>query len=703
MLNFIRRKLRLTLNINVKENFKYECIKICLIYVIIGCLWIYFSDRIVDKISYNNSMSLTIHTYKGWFFILITAIILYLLINNLLKKVNFMEYRLNESYEELAASEEELRAQYDQLVWNEEKLRESEQKNIAIINAIPDLLFIFDKDGTFIDCTTSDEGKLYVPKNMFIGKKLADILPNDIAKISSEKIQSVLKNGKLEKFEYELQGEFFDLRMVKNNENEVLAISRNITIERKNEYDLKISENRYRTLVNEMLQGIAIYEGNSEDEEVASYKFVGGNESHERLTNIITEKSMGKSIRDLFPQLGKESYEKLNYVVMTGKSLYYQSNFIETGLFLEVTFYSPQKLQLAVIINDITQRRQLEMKLEYLSYHDQLTGLYNRRFYEEELIRIDNEKNLPIAIIMADVNGLKLVNDSFGHAMGDELIKKVAEILKNGCRSTDIISRIAGDEFIIFLPKTTNDEAAQIVEHIKELEFKEKAGSIGISVAFGYETKMNIDENINEIIKKAENNMYKIKLFESPSVRGKTINTIISTLNEKNKREEEHSYRVSKLCEDMGHALALSQDSINELKTVGLLHDIGKIAIEENILNKPGKLTVEEFEEIKRHPEVGYRILSTVNEMSEMSEYVLAHHERWNGNGYPKKLKGEDIPLQSRIIAIADAYDAMISERSYRSALSEEAAIKELTVNAGIQFDAKLVKLFIEKVLNKEH
>jgi putative nucleotidyltransferase with HDIG domain len=182
-------------------------------------------------------------------------------------------------------------------------------------------------------------------------------------------------------------------------------------------------------------------------------------------------------------------------------------------------------------------------------------------------------------------------------------------------------------------------------------------------------------------------------------MRGKTVKTIINTLNEKNKREEQHSFRVSQLCERMGESLGLTERKIHELKIAGLLHDIGKIAIEENILNKPGKLTNDEFKEIKRHPEIGYRILSTVNEMSEIAEYVLLHHEMWNGTGYPKGLKGENIPIESRIIAIADAYDAMTSERSYRNALPEEFAIGELQRNSGIQFDSQLVNVFIEKVL----
>ncbi|MBP1761431.1 MAG: diguanylate cyclase protein, partial [Firmicutes bacterium] len=206
---------------------------------------------------------------------------------------------------------------------------------------------------------------------------------------------------------------------------------------------------------------------------------------------------------------------------------------------------------------------------------------------------------------------------------------------------------------------------------------------------------------IQDIFKKAEDYMFKDKIIESQSMRGKTIQTIITTLNEKNRREEQHSHRVSILCKSIGEALNLNEGKIEELKTVGLLHDIGKIGIDENILNKNGRLTEIEFTEIKRHPEIGYRILSTVNEMLDLANYVLYHHERWDGSGYPKGLKGNDIPLVSRIIAIADAFDAMSSERSYRSSMPEQVIIEELRNNAGIQFDPQLVNVFIEKVLGK--
>ena len=195
--------------------------------------------------------------------------------------------------------------------------------------------------------------------------------------------------------------------------------------------------------------------------------------------------------------------------------------------------------------------------------------------------------------------------------------------------------------------------------------------------------------------------MYRRKLFESQSMRGKAISTIITTLHENNEREEIHSNRVASLCERMGIALDLTEDEITELKTIGLFHDIGKIAIDENILNNTGKLMDYEWKEIKRHPEIGYRILSTANEMSNIAGCVLFHHERWDGKGYPKGIKKEEIPFESRIIAIADAYDAMTSDRSYRRALPEDIVLDELLNNAGTQFDPELVRVFIEKVLGK--
>jgi diguanylate cyclase (GGDEF)-like protein/putative nucleotidyltransferase with HDIG domain len=315
------------------------------------------------------------------------------------------------------------------------------------------------------------------------------------------------------------------------------------------------------------------------------------------------------------------------------------------------------------------------------------------------LIRLDIERNLPLSIIIGDVNGLKLINDSFGHGMGDELLKKASQLIKMGCRGDEIIARLGSDEFIVLLPKTDSPEAEKIIARIKDLMAGDTLGGIDISISFGYSTKREKNEGMDEIFKKAEDHMYQEKLFESPNVKDRTINAILDKLHEKNIVEMRHAEKVAKLSESMGREIGLNEEKIETLKKLGLLHDIGEIAIEKDIFEKEGELTENERSEIKKHPEIGYRILSTVKDMTELAEYVLYHHEQWNGKGYPRGLKAEEIPIEARIIAIADAYEAMTSDRSYRVALPIKVVIDELEKNAGIQFDPELVFIFVKKVI----
>jgi diguanylate cyclase (GGDEF)-like protein len=341
----------------------------------------------------------------------------------------------------------------------------------------------------------------------------------------------------------------------------------------------------------------------------------------------------------------------------------------------------------------------LEKELEFLSYHDQLTGLHNRRYFEEELKRLDIPSKWPLTVIMSDVNGLKLINDSLGPTVGDEILKTVARILINGAGEEAVVARLGGDEFAILLPKADQSKAEKQINNLKNIAMKENVNGLDISITFGYAIKENDSEMVSVILKLAEDLMYRKKLFEGPSIRSKAIDMIIRTLYEKNKREEEHSRRVAEIAQTIGRAVNMASEGLKELETAGLLHDIGKIAIDEKVLNKEGALTDMEYAHIKLHPEIGHRILNAAYEMSDLSDYVLSHHERWDGKGYPRGICAEQIPLQSRIIAIADAYDAMTSARPYRAAKPPDFAIEQLTANAGTQFDPELVEIFVEQVL----
>lgn len=351
---------------------------------------------------------------------------------------------------------------------------------------------------------------------------------------------------------------------------------------------------------------------------------------------------------------------------------------------------------------DITDEKNISKKLEYLSFHDQLTNLYNRRFFDEEIKRLDVLRNLPLTLIMADVNGLKLVNDSFGHKAGDELLVKVANSIKSGCREDDIIVRVSGDEFVILLPKTDTIAAKVVIDRIKGKLKLEEIRTMEISVSFGHSTKLEETDNIDDIYKAAEDIMYSRKLFESPSMRSKAINTVISAFYRINPAEELHSKNVGYLCGRLAEAMGCPEYMIKEMGTIGLIHDIGKMGIDNEILKKDyDKLNEKEWNEIKRHPEIGYQIIGSVHEMADLAQIILTQHEKWDGTGYPKGLKYLDIPKRARILSICDAYDFMISPRVYRDASNEDYAVNEIIKNAGTQFDPELARIFVEKALNK--
>jgi diguanylate cyclase len=355
-----------------------------------------------------------------------------------------------------------------------------------------------------------------------------------------------------------------------------------------------------------------------------------------------------------------------------------------------------------IVFRDFSEKWNRLKQIEYLNFHDDLTGLYNRRFFEEEMLRVDVKRNLPISIIMGDTNGLKLINDSFGHKIGDELLKKTAAAIKKGCREDDIIARVGGDEFVILLLNSNASQTVEVIERIKASIAKLKIGKIGLSVSFGYGTKNVRNKGIRDILIEAEDTMYKNKLSESSSMRSKTIELICETLFSKNKREMDHCTNVSNISIRLSKKLGFDKDHISTVKLIGLMHDIGKIGIEDTILNKMGSLTTQELGEMKKHPEIGYRILGSAQEFSDIATSVLQHHERWDGLGYPQGLKGNEITLEARIICIADAYDAMTSKRTYKQQKNKDDAIKEIAECAGTQFDPVLANVFVKMMVEDQ-
>jgi diguanylate cyclase (GGDEF)-like protein/PAS domain S-box-containing protein len=360
--------------------------------------------------------------------------------------------------------------------------------------------------------------------------------------------------------------------------------------------------------------------------------------------------------------------------------------------------YDNEKVLFSIIF-DVTEREEAFDEIKYLSFHDHLTGLFNRRYFDSVLNLMNDERFMPLAVIMADVNGLKLINDSFGHAEGDALLKKAAEVITLGCRKDDISARIGGDEFVIILPKTDEDEARKIVERIRKLQSQVSIRQLGLSMSFGCAVKHDTASDIDLVVSEAENNMYKNKMHESASTRSRTVSIIMETLYEKCDGELAHSHRVSKITALLAGEMGLSAEQVRQASVAGLLHDIGKISIDDSILNKKGPFTKTEREEVEKHSESGWRILSNSDEYASLADYILYQHEFFNGEGYPRGLKGDVIPLISKIIAVSDAYDAMTIDRPYRKALSPEDALEELRRFSGTQFDPEIIGVFVDKVL----
>ncbi|HOO44188.1 MAG TPA: HD domain-containing protein, partial [Bacillota bacterium] len=288
-----------------------------------------------------------------------------------------------------------------------------------------------------------------------------------------------------------------------------------------------------------------------------------------------------------------------------------------------------------------------------------------------------------------------------GYEAGNVVLIKIAELFNQFTGKSAKAYRIGGDEFALIMNNTDEAKGQEIIDQIKNSISMLDNSEFQITMSFGLGVYKSSANDIEDVYSKALANMHSNKIYDGSSISKKTIDIIMTTLFDKSKRELKHSERVGQISAMIANELNLGTAFYNKAFLAGKLHDIGKININQEILDKPGKLNDDEWLKMKKHPESGFRILSSVPEYLEIAAIVLAHHERFDGTGYPNKVKGHDIHLASRIICLADAYDAMTETRTYRSAMTKEEAIEEIKRCSGSQFDPELVQIFLDKIVDK--
>ena len=427
------------------------------------------------------------------------------------------------------------------------------------------------------------------------------------------------------------------------------------------------------------------------------------NRAGEKIDKVDREKLLVKAFTGVPQAKDFGLYETFNRVWETGQPEHFPVAFTKMIEFPagENYVYKLSSGEIISVFNDVTEQKIAEKKMEYLSTHDYITGLYNRVYFDEKVKQLEESPQYPIGIISIDIDGLKMINDTFGHEIGDNYIIMTANILKKFARKQDILARMSGDEFILILPNSDEKYVEKTIAQIRQAiieESKEYKLTIPLNMSTGYAMVTNQKAHIQDAIKIADENMYSEKLHHGRSRRSSIIKTLIKMLEARDVITQDHSIRTEQFIVKLGKLIGMDRGEIANLKLLAMFHDIGKVGVPDKILFKICHLNQDEMSVMRRHAEVGHHIALSSPELAHIADWILMHHEWWDGNGYPLGVSGENIPLECRMLAVVDAYDAMIKDRPYRSAMTHEEAVNELKRCAGTQFDPYVVEKFLQVI-----
>lgn len=599
----------------------------------------------------------------------------------------------------------------------ERDLEESERSKAILISNLPGVAYRCKNDKDWAMTFLSDgcyELTGYNPEellnnkqisyNALISPKFRDIVYEqwrrdiEVNKKSDDEYVIITKSGE-EKWVWEQSIPVADKD---GNLTESEGLILDITANKKALVALDVSEDRFRTIVETAPIGIGIFNTNSGFAYQLNPKFgeILGRTTEE--LNALDWKSYSHpaELQENIDKMEQLRKKKLSSFSMNKRFIKPDGTQVWVNMMI-VPFKSETISEMHLcMIEDITEKKQREEEIIYLSYHDSLTGLYNRTFFEEGKRRFDVSRRLPMSVIMGDVNGLKLINDSFGHNAGDDLLREIGSMLKETCRAEDVIARIGGDEFVILLAGTGETGAEWLCQRIyaacRSYEKRGDKQTFYLSISLGFATKNVDDMGIDDLLRDAEHMLYRKKNAERKKVRKTIITSIKQQVAIRNFQSPDQYKKMMKLAGALGERLNLSSEQIKELQLLQETHDMGKLSLDAKLIGKDYmNYTMEEMETYQKHPETGYRVALAVPEMNEIALEILAHHEHWDGSGYPRGLQGEDIPLLSRIICVTDAYDVLTRDNPPKGQTQERSVADELTAGAGTKYDPIIVSEFL--------
>lgn len=348
-------------------------------------------------------------------------------------------------------------------------------------------------------------------------------------------------------------------------------------------------------------------------------------------------------------------------------------------------------------LRDVTQRREMEEELAYISLHDGLTGLYNRSQFEREMESFRIATPASLGILVCDLNGLKLLNDTLGHPEGDKILLKASALLQKLFAGVGMLARIGGDEFVVLFRNAHPEFMASVCEVARDALAQANEGeddapiSFACGVAYGEGDSLSADS----LFKAADEMMYRDKYAGAQIARRDLLYYLVRRLDTLEAGDAGHEANIDQWLQLLAEKAGYNRDQRAHLSVFAKFHDIGKVGISATIWNKSGPLTMEERLTMQQHVEIGHRIASSVVELMPVADWILKHHEHWDGAGYPLGLTGEQIPEICRLFAVVEAYEAMTHERPYRQPLAADEAVREIMRQRGTQFDPRMVDLFL--------